>query len=464
MTHHQTRASVRVRLLSTSLVALACAASPSASALRAQDAASVTLADREAVKRAVLDYVEGFYEGDSVKLARSVRPEVYKYGFWKARDSTRYSGAQMTWPEFFAYARRVKQNNRQAPPTAPKRVELYDVLDQTASAKLTASWGIDYLLLAKYDGKWMISSVMWQSLPPRPAPTGGGGGGGNGGSGGSRSDGGEENAVEPFENDLLATDNVFRGTFAPDGRTFFFFRKVARQPNEEDYRILESRLVNGRWTTPVRLTLGGDYSDLYPTISPDGRRMVFSSYRPAPGDTSSHRNAHLWYVDRAGDGWGTPVFMGKASLLGHYNSGPRFQGDGSIVWAATTPDWRSQKSYITRWTGQEYSAPEVFEPAERWRNSRPGMSISLAALSPDGSFAIIEMARLEDRRLLPPDLYVSYRRGNDWSEPQPLRGGVNTQATENFAVMSPDARYIYFVRDFGGFYRVPVERALAGTR
>ena len=60
MTHHQTRASVRARLLSTSLVALACAASTGASGLRAQDAASVTLADREAVKRAVLDYVEGF--------------------------------------------------------------------------------------------------------------------------------------------------------------------------------------------------------------------------------------------------------------------------------------------------------------------------------------------------------------------------------------------------------------------
>ena len=182
MTHYQTRASARARLvstLSTTLVAVACAATLSASALRAQNAttASVgssagTSADREAVKRAVLDYVEGFYEGDSAKLARSIRPEVYKYGFWKGRDSTRYAGEQMTWPEFFSYARRIKENNRQAPATAPKRIELYEVLDQTASAKLTAFWGIDYLLLAKYNGKWMISSVMWQSPPPKPAPAG----------------------------------------------------------------------------------------------------------------------------------------------------------------------------------------------------------------------------------------------------------------------------------------------------
>ena len=121
--------------------------------------------DRDAVRRAVLDYVEGFYEGDSAKLARSVRPEIFKYGFWRARDSTRYAGEQMKYQEFFDYARRVKQNNRQAPPTAPKTVEVYEVQNQTASAKLTASWGTDYLLLGKYDGKWMISSVMWQSPP-----------------------------------------------------------------------------------------------------------------------------------------------------------------------------------------------------------------------------------------------------------------------------------------------------------
>jgi len=459
MTHCEARAARRARLLSCAMLAVGGALGASAPKVHAQASGAsttVTLADREAVKRAVLDYVEGFYEGDSAKLARSIRPEVYKFGFWKARDSTRYAGTQMTWPEFFSYARNVKQNNRQAPPTASKRVELYDVQDQTASAKLTASWGTDYLLLGKYDGKWMISSVMWQSVPRPPAPPAMSPDDGGGG---------DENVVEPFESDLLATDNVFRGTFAPDGRTFFFFRKVAKNPDEEDYRILESRLVDGRWTAPARVSLGGEYSDLYPTISPDGRRMVFSSYRPAPGDTSSRRNAHLWYADRSGNGWGTPVFMGKASLIGHYNSGPQFLSDGSVHWNATTPDWRSQKSYITRWTGREYSAHEVFELGERWRSWKPNVAASLARLAPDRSFAILEVSQSVGGRRPPPDLYASFRRGEEWTEPRPLRGGVNTQATENFVTLSPDMRYIYFVRDFAGFYRAPLDRVLpASTR
>jgi hypothetical protein len=122
--------------------------------------------EHEAVRRAVLDYVEGFYERDSTKFVRSVRPEVYKFGFFVPRDSSRYEGRSMTWPEFHAFANRAKASGRFAAPTAPKEVVIYDVLDQTASAKLTAYWGIDYVLLGKFDGRWMITSVLWQT-PPR---------------------------------------------------------------------------------------------------------------------------------------------------------------------------------------------------------------------------------------------------------------------------------------------------------
>ena len=48
---------------------------------------------------------------------------------------------------------------------APKRAALLGVLVNAALAiaKLTASWGTDYFLLAKMDGKWMIMQVLWQT-------------------------------------------------------------------------------------------------------------------------------------------------------------------------------------------------------------------------------------------------------------------------------------------------------------
>lgn len=121
--------------------------------------------DKELVRRAVLDYVEGFYEGDTAKLTRSIHPEVHKYGYWIPKGKTAYEGEAMTWPEFLSYANRVKANKRFQPPTAKKIVTVFDVLDQTASAKLEAYWGVDYLLLAKYNGRWMITNVVWQDPP-----------------------------------------------------------------------------------------------------------------------------------------------------------------------------------------------------------------------------------------------------------------------------------------------------------
>ncbi len=48
---------------------------------------------------------------------------------------------------------------------APKEITLFEVLDQVATAKLVAEWGIDYFHLAKFEGKWLIVNVIWQSPP-----------------------------------------------------------------------------------------------------------------------------------------------------------------------------------------------------------------------------------------------------------------------------------------------------------
>lgn len=65
------------------------------------------------------------------------------------------------------HLRRVgSQGGRGRDAAGEARNHAHEQQNQTASAKLTAWWGTDYLLLAKYDGRWMIRQVLWQS-PPR---------------------------------------------------------------------------------------------------------------------------------------------------------------------------------------------------------------------------------------------------------------------------------------------------------
>lgn len=132
----------------------------------ARAASAQVTPDREAVRLAVLDYVEGFYEGDTTRLVRSVSPGVHKYGYGRSAAGAPYVGEAMPFRDFMAYANRVKAGRSRTPAGAPKVIVVFDVQDQTASAKLTAWWGTDYLLLAREHERWVILHVLWQSPPP----------------------------------------------------------------------------------------------------------------------------------------------------------------------------------------------------------------------------------------------------------------------------------------------------------
>lgn len=121
-------------------------------------------AEREGVEAAVRDYVEGLYLVDPARIERSVHPDMWKRGFY--RQDGQYKLAPMKFDQLVALAGRWNKEGRVDPAKAPKKIEVFDVLDKTASAKLTADWGIDYFHLGKVDGKWMIMNVLWQSPPP----------------------------------------------------------------------------------------------------------------------------------------------------------------------------------------------------------------------------------------------------------------------------------------------------------
>ena len=122
--------------------------------------------EREAVRQAVLDYVEGVYNVDPQRIERSVHPDLAKRGYFIKKGEAGYSSTPMTFAQLVELAKTYNKGGR-VPKDAPKEVTVYDVLDQTASVKLVAFWGIDYMHLAKYDGRWKIINVLWQSPPKR---------------------------------------------------------------------------------------------------------------------------------------------------------------------------------------------------------------------------------------------------------------------------------------------------------
>jgi len=135
-------------------------------ALRAQTVEEAARADdRAAIKQAILDYAEGLYTVDPSRIERSVHPELAKVGFWRPSADTWYRTTRQDYDEMIKLAKTWNEDGHVDAKTAPRDIVLLDMIDQTASARLVAEWGIDYLHLAKIKGRWMIMNVLWQTRP-----------------------------------------------------------------------------------------------------------------------------------------------------------------------------------------------------------------------------------------------------------------------------------------------------------
>lgn len=122
--------------------------------------------DTKLVKAAILDYVEGLYLVDSTRIDRSVDKKLRKIGYWFQPDKKEYvDNLEMSYTQLSNLAANWNKNGNRVNEKSPKKIEIFDVNTKTASAKLTAEWGIDLFHLAKVNNRWKIVNVIWQSQP-----------------------------------------------------------------------------------------------------------------------------------------------------------------------------------------------------------------------------------------------------------------------------------------------------------
>ena len=130
-------------------------------------AQSTEASEKEAVRAAAMDYLDALYQAKPELIARSVHTDLAKRGYYRKQGETQFTNAPMSYQQLFDLAGTWNKDGKRAVDKAPKEVVVFEVLNQTASAKVTALWGIDYMHLAKYDGKWKIVNILWQEPPAK---------------------------------------------------------------------------------------------------------------------------------------------------------------------------------------------------------------------------------------------------------------------------------------------------------
>lgn len=123
-----------------------------------------SISNQAAVQAAAEDYLYGFYDAAPERLDRTLRDDVQKVGFWRNGEGE-YVYTTMTKEQALQLATTYNADDH-IPDNAPREVEVLAVNDMTATAKVTAVWGIDYLHLGNFDGNWQIINIIWQSAPP----------------------------------------------------------------------------------------------------------------------------------------------------------------------------------------------------------------------------------------------------------------------------------------------------------
>lgn len=251
---------------------------------------------------------------------------------------------------------------------------------------------------------------------------------------------------------VLSEGDVYRGTFSPDARTFYFFKRTTRDP--EEYRIFTSALVSGRWQSPVVLDLGGDFSNTYPAISADGGTLVFASSRPAPG--GANKNYYLWAARREGNGWGTPTYLDTLNMPGQYHSWPAFGPDGRLYFRRVSD---RPASLVARVDNGRFSAAEPDPIVEQCSASVANLRVAGGQPGPRSGLYFLDVAipRSGDTPGHA-DIWVCEQNGRQWTA-RPLGPEVNTPAFETFPFFSRDGQDLFFVRGFTTFYRMPFEAA-----
>ena len=203
-----------------------------------------------------------------------------------------------------------------------------------------------------------------------------------------------------------------------------------------------SRRADGLWTPPEALPFDPEYGVREPMFAHGDQRLYFLSRRPLAHDPVERER--IWYVERALSGWSTPRVIDDVVAAHPTHWQFSFTTRGDLYFTSEAPGVRgAQDIYVARWHDGAFAAPESVGPLinTELREFCP-------FVAPDESYLMFARTVPEERGRS--DLFISFRDADGtWSEPVNMGDTVNSLHNEVSPVVTPDGRYLLFLRVSG---------------
>ncbi|NVK35715.1 MAG: PD40 domain-containing protein [Rhodobacteraceae bacterium] len=221
---------------------------------------------------------------------------------------------------------------------------------------------------------------------------------------------------ELFAPDIIQTEHrEAEAAFSPDLKEFYFRR---RGGNFKSHTLVVVKYQNNQWTESLIDSISGE-----PFISPDGQTMHLGKR----------------YIDRTPTGWsdvkklGAPFDEYRIMRLTSSSNGTYYFDEAS----------ESGPLRYSRLINGKHEKPQVLniEDIGNW-NAHP-------FIAPDESYVIWDDQR--ESGFGSSDLYISFRQeDHSWGPSINLGDKINTEFEDAYGSMSPDGKYFFFHRSYGG--------------
>lgn len=121
---------------------------------------TVRPADAVAIRACLLDYFEGWFDGDATRMDRALHPGLAKHAI--GQDATRSGVLDVTTKDEMVEATRQGRGRQRDVPDRAIQIEIASLSGDIASVVVHSAVYVEYALLARTADGWRITSTLWR--------------------------------------------------------------------------------------------------------------------------------------------------------------------------------------------------------------------------------------------------------------------------------------------------------------
>jgi dipeptidyl aminopeptidase/acylaminoacyl peptidase len=257
------------------------------------------------------------------------------------------------------------------------------------------------------------------------------------------SQGPPENALDFFLPDFSDQQISVRDfALSPDGQEVYF--SVESTKKNISFIVLSKKTKTG-WTPVEVVSFSGQYRDIEPSFSPDGKALYFASNRPLDNLTAAPKDYDIWKVERKKNSskWSAPINMAAPVNSEKDEFFPSVTNAKNLYFTATLETTKGREDiYVCEYTNGKYETPKPLSDSINTKAYEFN-----AWVAPDESVIIFSSFGRADGNG-GGDLYFSIKnKSGEWTSAKHFGSPINSDKLDYCPFFDVKNKLLYFTSE-----------------